>query len=161
MRPDASVAVLIGTLLAMLLIMQQDLLSGVDRWADNLSGGWLAANMRYSQWFVGDTLLAILFAVSVFAAKFAPLDFGAFVRPIKYMASCTFTLYMVHGLVFKICLKQFGFGTIATAAAAIAFTWLLAIATEHQKDRLQRLMAAAVSAVNEWSRRWLFAASRS
>lgn len=154
MTPRLAMAVVIGTVSAIVVIMQRDVLPGIDQWADAASGGWLATNMRFSQWFVGDILLASLFATSVFAAKFAPLNFGFWASPIKYLASVTFTLYMIHGLIVKLCVKYFDLGMLPTVVVVTAFTFVFASVTEHQTGRLRHLLSAALSTVTEWWRRW-------
>ncbi len=152
--PRLATAFVIGTLSAIVFGIESDAFRGIDRWADGLSAGWLSTHMRFSQWFVGDTLLAILFAASVFAAKFAPLDFGVWHRPIKYLASFTFTFYLVHGLILRSCITLFGLGMVPTTLALIGFVFLFGLATEHQKDRLHGLLAAMLSALNALLRRW-------
>ena len=130
LTPGLATTILIATVSAVVIAMQREAFLGIDHWADAVSVGWLTTNMRFSQWFVGDVLLASLFAASVFAVKFAPLNFGVCAWTIKYLASFTFTFYMVHGIILKLCIKFFDLGMIPTTAVVMAFTFVFASATE-------------------------------
>ena len=159
-QPPAAIAVVAGSLFATLFTIESNGLVEIDDWTDGLSGGWLSNHMRFSQWFVGDILLSILFATNIFAAKFARMDFGIFVQPVKYLASLTFTFYMIHGLIILICIRRLGFGVAPTILAVLTGTYLIALVTEHQKDRLQRFLSAALTAIYQWPRRRVAAPSR-
>jgi peptidoglycan/LPS O-acetylase OafA/YrhL len=141
-------AILLVTSIAVALSVVFDLLHVVDPWADALSGGYLSTNLRYSQWFVGDTLLAGLFAVNIYAAKFARLEFGALVRPIKFVASFTFIFFMAHGMILRIAIQHFGLGMLATTVMVFICCYLLGLVTERQKDRLRRWLGHVANRVS-------------
>ena len=135
------------TSLAICLTIFLDALHGVDSWADAVSGGWLTKHMRFSRWFVGDTLLAGIFAVDVFAAKFARLEFGMLSNRIKFVASFTFIFYMAHGIFIRLSI-QYSLGMLFTTVVAFVSSFLLGLITERPKDRLQRFLARVIDRVS-------------
>src|SRR5205085_10881953 len=110
----------LGTLLAMGFVICLVIFHNFDRWADLVLDGWLVAHMRLSQWFVGDLMLATIFAMNIFTAKFARLEFGVMRKPIKFLASFTFIFYMAHGLLITISIRYFGLSMVATSIVALS-----------------------------------------
>ena len=72
----------------------EDFLNGV---VDQVTGGFATAHLRYSQFFLGDYLVAILIAGAIHAARGADLAFLAALRkPIAAAASISFSMYLLH-----------------------------------------------------------------
>jgi peptidoglycan/LPS O-acetylase OafA/YrhL len=155
LRPRLAMAIMMGSVLSVVLAIEADASSGINDWADALSGDWISTHLRFSQWFLGDILLGVLFAASIFAARFARLNFGAWHDPIRYVASFTFTFYLVHGVVLRSCVRQLGLGLVPTTIAVIGFSFLFGLATEHRKDQLRRLLSFLLSLSAVKLRRWL------
>jgi peptidoglycan/LPS O-acetylase OafA/YrhL len=147
--------VLLVTSLVICLAILLDALHGVDLWANAVSDGWLSRHMRFSQWFVGDTLLAGVFAINIFAAKFARLEFGIFGKPIKFVAAFTFIFYLAHGLFITIAIRYFALGMLSTTLAAFIGCFLLGLITERQKERLHRLLERILDRISSELRRAL------
>jgi peptidoglycan/LPS O-acetylase OafA/YrhL len=147
--------VLLVTSLVICLVILLDALHGVDRWANAFSDDWLIRHMRFSHWFVGDTLLAGVFAINIFAAKFARLEFGIFGKPIKFVAAFTFIFYLAHGLFITIAIRYFALGMLSTTLAAFIGCFLLGLITERQKERLHRLLERILDRISSELRRAL------
>lgn len=136
--------IVLFTSLSVCLAIFLDALHGLDTWTNAVSNGWLSTQMRYSQWFVGDLVLASIFAANIFAAKFAEMHFGVLARPIKFLASFTFIFYMAHGPLLAFSNKHFHFGFLSTAAFVAIGSFLLGLITERQKARFQHVIARLI-----------------
>jgi peptidoglycan/LPS O-acetylase OafA/YrhL len=143
--PPAAARLLMLSSLALLLIFYVTGTSGVDRLVDGLSGGWIATHMRYSQWFVGDTIIAFVFVINVFAANYARLEFGRLASLIKLFASFTFTLYLMHGPLLAFWMYYVESNVVQAIVVVLASVVLLGMATEHQNHRLRRLLVTGYS----------------
>ena len=132
------------TLALMAALLFSDVLPALNDGMDASTGGWIAAHLRFSQWFAGDLVLAVLFAANIYAAKDVIGDFGRADAPVRFVAAYTFTFYMVHGPVQKTVAQSLGTGLAATALLTIAFTFAFGQVTERQKGRLRRLLERAL-----------------
>lgn len=132
---------------ALIFVLQFEATVGIDRLVDDLSGHWVSVHMKYSQWFAGDTIIAAIFAINLFAAKYAKLEFGAFAAPIKFLASFSFTLYLAHGPLLSFWTLYVGTGMFQTIVAIVGCVAVLGMATEHQKGRLHQLLSRMPLAV--------------
>jgi peptidoglycan/LPS O-acetylase OafA/YrhL len=125
------------TAAVLILTIIFDLTGPVDHWVDRLSGGWISHHLRFSQWFAGDTIVAVVFAAHMFAAKYARLGFGRLTAPIRILASFSFTLYLTHWPLLEFWRGYVGLDMPATIFAVLCGVGLLGLFTEHQKDRLR------------------------
>ena len=135
---------------AVLLVVASSGAVGIDHWADTLSQGWLTSRLRFSQWFVGDFLLASLFALNLLAARYVALDFGRMTGTIKILAAYTFTFYMVHGPVLKMFTKYVYNGMIAATLVTIGFSFVFGLGTERQKNRVHRWLSHGLAVIEPW-----------
>ncbi|MGH7045562.1 MAG: acyltransferase family protein [Stellaceae bacterium] len=139
-------ALFVSTLLIILLSFHFTGTYEIDAIADALSGGWLTLHMAGSRWFVGDTIIALLFSANVFAAKFAQLDFGRWAAPIKFAASFSFTLYVVHWPLLQLLRGYFKVGVFEAIALILLSVVLIGAITERQNHRLRRLVIRLIGA---------------
>ncbi|HTV43853.1 MAG TPA: acyltransferase [Stellaceae bacterium] len=139
-------ALFISTLSIILLSFHFTGTHEIDAMADALSGGWLTEHMAGSRWFVGDTIIALFFSANVFAAKFARLDFGRWAAPIKFAASFSFTLYVVHWPLLQLLRGYFKVEVFEAIALVLLAVMLIGAVTERQNHRLRRLIIRIVGA---------------
>jgi peptidoglycan/LPS O-acetylase OafA/YrhL len=69
----------------------------LNDFVDQITGGFAAAHLRYSQFFLGDYFAAILIAGAIHAAR--GVDMASLVKmqkPIAAAASISFTMYLIH-----------------------------------------------------------------
>ncbi|HET8996031.1 MAG TPA: acyltransferase [Acetobacteraceae bacterium] len=118
--------------------------SAINAWADRLSGGWMGAHLRYSQYVLGDLLTGGVVAVNLYAARYADLRFGWAARPIAWGASFTFALYLLHYPLLQF-YAALHLPVPALIAAVLGSALLLGQVTERQKDGLRAWMMAALS----------------
>jgi peptidoglycan/LPS O-acetylase OafA/YrhL len=107
--------------------------SALDALFDRALHGWASANLRYSQFALGDYLDGAIVALSLFAVKYCGFDFGRGSVWIAPLAGCSFSLYLYH---FPL-LMLFGLGLDlpwpATLVGVLACVYLLASVTEQRK----------------------------
>lgn len=119
--------------------------TAINRWADALTGGWMHAYLRYSQFVLGDMLTGGLVAANLYAAGYAGLRFGRLAQPIGWLASLTFSLYLLHYPLLLL-YHTLDLPYPALLAAVLASVMALVPVTEWQKDRLRRWLLAAFRA---------------
>ena len=90
--------------------------------------------------FLADYLVCVLVVINFVCAK--SMDFKALLlveKPVRALASYTFTLYLVHALVMQVWLLVYPHRSshvgdvLALVAAIVAATWLVGQVTEHRK----------------------------
>lgn len=134
----APARIVLGFTIAVLVIaVELNLTVPIDRLADNLSAGWVSHHLRFSQWFAGDTLIAVAFAANLFAARYARLGFPRLISPIRILASFSFTLYLTHWPLLEFWRAYAGFRMPETIFAVSCCVGLLGLVTERQKDWLR------------------------
>lgn len=97
------------------------------------------AGLQYSQWFLGDYLVAVLMIALVYALGTASIPLGE-MRPVVWLAKVSFSIYLTHFpllLLFQAALPGQRLMTILLAlSCSIAF----GLVFEPQKDRLRRVL---------------------
>lgn len=111
----------------------------LDHAADTLSGRWMVAHLRYSQFFLGDWLSASLLALNFYAARSAGLRFGAVAAPISWAAGFSFTLYLVHFPLLEF-LGSFGLSTLPLIGGVLLGAVVIGLGTEHQKGQIRFML---------------------
>jgi peptidoglycan/LPS O-acetylase OafA/YrhL len=128
------------TLAAIALLSFFDSTTAIDKFVNALSGGWISHHLGYSESFAGDFLVGILFAGNIFAAKFVRLEFGPAALPIAFLASLSFTLYLLHWPLLQLWVDYLRWPAISAAAATLALVALIGLVTEWQNRRLRKLL---------------------
>ena len=134
-RPAARL-LFVASLIALGLVVVGDPNGPINAWANTLSGGWMAAHLRYSQYVLGDLVTAAAVALNLYAARYAGLRFGRLARPIDWAASFTFALYLLHYPLLTL-YRVLNLPLAALIAAVLASVLLLGQVTERQKDRVR------------------------
>jgi peptidoglycan/LPS O-acetylase OafA/YrhL len=115
-----------------------DLNLRIDNELDLLTNGWVGHS--FLRRLVGDTLTGLTIALNIFAARYASFDFGRFGSWFTYLASFSFSLYLMHGPLLRFWAAYWHPGPVATVAAVLASVWLLGQVTERQKDHLRNAL---------------------
>ena len=149
-RVSGAAIVFALTIVGIIAVLLSNATLPIDRWADSESAGWITQRLRFSQWFAGDFLLAGVFALNIWVAKYIPLRFGRATSLIRRCAGYTFTFYMIHGPVLKVFAKYVDEGMVPATLATIAFTFAFGIITERQKDRLRGWLSQTLVVSGSW-----------
>lgn len=84
--------------------------------------------LRYSQYFLGDYLVAFLIVMNIAVIPGCRFHFGVFERPIRYMAMMSFSLYLFHYPLLEFFSQWFR--SLPLAIAVIVSVWGLTVKTE-------------------------------
>lgn len=125
----------------------------IDTQLNLLTGGWYGHNVPRR--LLGDTLTGALVAMNVFSFRYTAFRFGVLGNSITYLASFTFSLYLMHIPLLRFWSGYFRLGVAGTIAATLISAWLLGQITEKQKNRirnsLRHLCIAYLPWIVEWS----------
>jgi peptidoglycan/LPS O-acetylase OafA/YrhL len=105
--------------------------------ANALSGGWMAAHLEYSQFALGDLLVAGIVALNMWAAGSAAFVFGRVGTPIRVLAGMSFTLYLMHFPLLEVWTIWLRPAPPVLMACVLATVALFSLATERQNSRLR------------------------
>jgi peptidoglycan/LPS O-acetylase OafA/YrhL len=114
-----------------------DLNLRIDYWLDWITGSSLSNLPMRQRHITGDTLTGVLVAMNIFAARYASISFGRSGPLVTYMASFTFSLYLMHIPLIAIWSAYLPLSPAAVAALTLGCVWLLGQITERQKDHLR------------------------
>jgi peptidoglycan/LPS O-acetylase OafA/YrhL len=124
-----------ASLLLLLLIFGLDL----DQVISNRLFAWLGEDarpwFRYSQYFLGDYLIALLTVINLLAARYAELGFGRVAPLIASAASLTFALYLLHYPLLE--LFSLWLGPWGMLVAILAAVWAVGSLAEGLKRRIR------------------------
>lgn len=137
--PRAARAWFIVSGLAIIAVWTLGVDANIDRSVNVASGGWIAANLRYSQYFMGDWLTGALLALNLLAAGHLDLRFGVLTRPIVWCAGFSFTLYLVHYPLLEFFATFHPSAPLLLTAVLLA-TFLIGLVTERQKEQIRRAL---------------------
>jgi peptidoglycan/LPS O-acetylase OafA/YrhL len=118
-----------------------DLNLRIDDQLDLLTNGWVSQS--FLRRFVGDTLTGAIVALNILAARYAGLQFGRFGWWFTYLASFTFSLYLMHTPLLRFWAGYWHPGPVAIVALVLASVWLLGQITERQKDHIRNVLRRA------------------
>jgi peptidoglycan/LPS O-acetylase OafA/YrhL len=116
----------------------------IDDRLDLLTHGWVTHSILRR--VAGDTLTGAIVALNIFAARYAGLQFGRLGWWFTYLASFSFSLYLMHTPLLRLCAGYWHPGPLPTAAAVLAAVWLLGQVTERQKDSIRNLLRRLIAA---------------
>jgi peptidoglycan/LPS O-acetylase OafA/YrhL len=101
---------------------------------------WAGLPLKSADRYLADYLVCVLVVANFLCAKNAGFEILLRVeRPVRWLASYTFTLYLVHALVMRVWVTVYPYqtsdaGDVALLVAVIAAaTWLIGQVTEHRK----------------------------
>ena len=124
---------------AMLIVdLATDMNLRIDAQLNLLTAGWFGHHVPRR--LVGDTLTGALVAVNIFAARYLAISFGVFGNVVAYLASFTFSLYLMHIPLLRFWSGYFHLGIAGTLAATLVSAWLLGQITEKQKTRIRNTL---------------------
>jgi peptidoglycan/LPS O-acetylase OafA/YrhL len=116
--------------------------TALNEMVNDLSGGWAKENLRYSQYFLGDYLFALLVGVMIIAARDADLPLPQ--KPIAAVASVSFSLYLTHYpllILFSIWTNK---NPVAVFILTLGAVVLFALAFERQKVLVRNALAKVI-----------------
>ncbi len=105
--------------------------------ANALSGGWMATHLEYSQFVLGDLIVAAIVALNMWAAGSAEFTFGRAGTPIRVLAGMSFTLYLTHFPLLEFWTIWLHPAPAALMVCVVATVAVLSLATERQNRRLR------------------------
>jgi peptidoglycan/LPS O-acetylase OafA/YrhL len=120
---------------------------------------WTGLPLKSADRYLADYLVCVLVVVNFLCARGA--GFGALLRverPVRWLASYTFTLYLVHALVLRVWVnvhpqRASDAGEIALLVALIAgATWVIGQVTEHRKRWFESIVVRLAARWPLWSR---------
>ena len=130
--------------LAVVVILSTNHTMLINMWFDEWLNGIPSQYFRYSQYVFTDIFLGLLVSVNIWSARFSNLNLEYVDKVILYAASFSFTLYLMHFPLLFLWSVVFEARLLPVMLATLASVWLIGMATEHQRGRLQRwLMHAA------------------
>lgn len=133
-------SVFVLSLLGVVLLKASGIEDAVNHWSQTLIGPEGSAALRYSRFFLGDSLFALLVALNLLAARDCGLGFGRTGRVISYLAGFTFTLYLVHYPLLELVAALLAPGPVLLAGLVLVAAWAIGLTTERQKPRLRALI---------------------
>jgi peptidoglycan/LPS O-acetylase OafA/YrhL len=136
------------TIALMIFYLATDFNLRIDDRLDLWTSGWVGNS--FLRRFVGDTLTGLTIALNIFAARYAALDFGRFGWWFTYLASFTFSLYLMHTPLLRFWSGYWHPGPFLTVAAVLASVWLLGQLTEKHKDHLRNVLRRDVASRLRW-----------
>jgi peptidoglycan/LPS O-acetylase OafA/YrhL len=131
------------TIILMVGDLATDLNLRIDDQLDLLTNSWVSHSMLRR--VAGDTLTGLIVALNIFAARYAGLQFGRFGGWFTYLASFSFSLYLMHGPLLRFWAGYWHPGPVATVAAVLVSVWLLGQVTERQKDHIRNVLRYAAA----------------
>ena len=90
--------------------------------------------------FAGDTLTGTTIALNILAARYAAFDFGRLGPLFTYVASFSFSLYLMHGPLLRFWSAYWHPSPVITIGLVLASVWVLGYVTEKQKDHLRNIL---------------------
>jgi peptidoglycan/LPS O-acetylase OafA/YrhL len=134
-----------------------DLGHGIAQWTHQLLGDTLHTQLNFSKHFLGDYLLTILVAINFIGFRRIAEEFdGLFKiisRPIRWLSSYTFSLYLYHLpiLLFFVAIidgDPNGYGFVCSALACTLVTvFVLGAVTEQQRAPLKQWLSSVFDAL--------------
>lgn len=151
----AGTALLLGSLLAYVLFRQVDGHALLEDITVQWLGAEAVATLGFSRWFLGSWLVGMLVALHLVGVDAAAPRLARLLpaRPIRYLASFTFALYLFHYpllFFFAAWLEHAGLSAHRNAIvipATLATVWVLGGLTERRKAALRRWLTPGVSLV--------------
>jgi hypothetical protein len=140
----ATARLLLGiTAILMAVDLATDLNLRIDDQLDLLTNGWVGRS--FLRRFAGDTLTGLTITLNVFAAKYAAINFGRVGSWFTYLASFSFSLYLMHVPLLRFWSAYLHPDPIVTVVLVLASIWLLGQFTERQKDRIRNTLRRALA----------------
>jgi peptidoglycan/LPS O-acetylase OafA/YrhL len=115
-----------------------DLNLRIDDQLDLLTNGWVGNS--FVRRVVGDTLTGLIVALNIFAARYAAWSFGRLGAWFTYLASFSFSLYLMHSPLLSFWAAYWHPGPFMTVTMVLASVWVLGQVTEKQKDHLRNVL---------------------
>jgi peptidoglycan/LPS O-acetylase OafA/YrhL len=139
-RISTATARIAFTMTAMMMIfyLATDHNLWIDDQLDLLTNGWVGHS--FMRRFVGDTLTGVTIAINILSARYSAFDFGRWGAVFTYLASFSFSLYLMHGPLLRFWSAYWHPGPLITIALVLAPVWLLGHVTEKQKDHLRNTL---------------------
>ncbi len=138
--PVAAARILFAASAAVLVIdLASDLNLRIDDRLDALSSGWITHSVLRR--VLGDTLTGLAVAVNILAAGYAAFTIGRFGRWCAYLASFSFSLYLMHVPLLRLWQAYWRPGPILSLVLVLISVWLLSQFTEKQKVHLRGALA--------------------
>ena len=135
----ASRVLFAGSLALLLTILASGIDLRLDQAVNGLTGGWVGTHLRYSKWFAGDWLVALLIAANIHAARNAQIGFGVLAGAIGYFAGFSFSLYLLHFPLLQF-FAQFSLPPLILLAAVLLSVWAVGLVVEQQKNRVRTML---------------------
>ena len=132
----------------MIVYLATDLNLRTDNQLDLLTNGWVGHS--FLRRFIGDTLTGLTVALNIFAARYAAFDFGRLGSWLTYLASFTFSLYLMHTPLLRFWSGYWHPDPFVTVVAVLASVWFLGQFTERQKDHLRNVLRRDVASRLRW-----------
>jgi len=138
--------VLTGALMVFYLATDLNLL--IDYQLDLLTTGWVGQS--YVRRLVGDTLTGLTIALNILAARDAALDFRQFGSAFSYLASFSFSLYLMHVPLLRFWSAYWRPGAFTVVVMVLVSVWLLGQVTERQKDHIRDVLRRNLATRLRW-----------
>jgi len=132
---------------------------------DDMTRQWLGGDavtaLGFSKWFLSSYLIGMLVALHLVGIAAVAPHLARYLpeRPIRYIASFTFALYLFHYpllFFFAAALERAGLSAYRSAIvipATLATVWLLGQLTEHRKSAVKRWLSAGYGRLTGSGRR--------
>lgn len=145
-----------GSIALYLLLKFTHTFDAINDAANLWMGGWPVAKLRYSQFFVGDYLIALLVLMNIYSVQYCGFTvFPRCSRAIRLAASFTFSLYLFHMPLMKFYSAMLRARPDSRAMYALLLcltlgsVMALGMATEWRKGTLRSWLARGLSRVRQ------------
>ena len=110
----------------------------IDDQLDLRTNGWVGHGPFRR--VIGDTLTGFTVALNILAARDAGFYFGRVGASFTYLASFSFSLYLMHAPLLRLWSAYWHPGPVTVVILVLASVWLLGHITEKQKDHLRDVL---------------------
>lgn len=117
-----------------------DLNLRIDDFLDSFTQGWVSHS--FLRRFAGDTLTGLAVALNVLAVRDSAFDFGRAGAWFTYLASFSFTLYLMHAPLLRFWSAYWQPGPLVLLVLVLGSAWAIGHVTEKQKDNIRDLLRA-------------------
>jgi peptidoglycan/LPS O-acetylase OafA/YrhL len=149
-RTSVARLLFVATATLMVVDLASDLNLRIDDWLDLITNGWVTHGVMRR--FAGDTLTGLTIALNIFAAKYVGFNFGRIGSSFTYLASFSFSLYLMHGPLLRFWAAYWHPDPAVLVLLVLGSVWLIGQVTERQKESIRSLLRRASSVPARWTK---------
>lgn len=139
----SSRALLLLSLAALIMMKASGVEAFLNDFVDRMTNEFASEHLRYSQYFLGDYLVALLIAATIHAVRGSDIrSLARMQKPIAIAASVSFSMYLIHYPLFLFFGALFPKQMLAIGMAALLVIIVFGIVFERNRAVLRGMLAA-------------------